>query len=251
MLQLPAPNNHTAPYLRYSHDFPHLFLFSTTAKAPDLFPPLGTPASLVPQASKIPLKLCTLKSNQQYAHHNAHLPLVKMQQRHTTNCFHLKNITDTIPICDALVTELPDVALCIQHADCQATCIYDYKRKNIAAIHAGWRGQVAGIYATSVKALKDLGSHPNNLFVFMAPSLGPCCAEIAHPPENFTAYHMQFANKNMFFNLWEMAHSQLTLLGIPSHQIVLPSKCTKCTPNLHSYRRDKTAKRNSTVVGML
>lgn len=174
-----------------------------------------------------------------------------MPQKHTTTVFHLQNLKQTIPTCDALITQIPLAALSISHADCQATCIYDPCTKTVAAIHAGWRGQVAGIYTATIKKMVQLGSRAGDLQVIMAPSLGPCCAQIKDPPSNFTKQHLAFANQELFFNLWEMAKWEMTSLGIQQDNIQLPPFCTLCSPSFHSYRRDKTQLRNYTVIQLL
>ena len=46
---------------------------------------------------------------------------------------------------DALTTREPGFCLCISTADCIPLLLYDVRHRVVAAIHAGWRGTVAGI----------------------------------------------------------------------------------------------------------
>ena len=51
---------------------------------------------------------------------------------------------------DAAVTDIPDLALVIQVADCQAVLLFDPEKQVIANVHSGWRGSVANILGRCV-----------------------------------------------------------------------------------------------------
>ena len=46
---------------------------------------------------------------------------------------------------DALITNVPGVAISVRTADCIPVLLYDPVHKAIAAVHAGWRGTVQRI----------------------------------------------------------------------------------------------------------
>src|SRR5262245_25539420 len=46
---------------------------------------------------------------------------------------------------DALVTNQPGVTVAVRTADCVPVLVHDSRRRVVAAIHAGWRGAVAGV----------------------------------------------------------------------------------------------------------
>jgi copper oxidase (laccase) domain-containing protein len=50
---------------------------------------------------------------------------------------------------DALVTNQPGVLVTVRTADCVPVLVHDSTRRVVAAIHAGWRGAVAGIVPKS------------------------------------------------------------------------------------------------------
>lgn len=54
---------------------------------------------------------------------------------------------------DAVVTALPHICIGVSTADCIPVLLHDRKRNVIAAIHAGWRGTVAGIVKKSIEVM--------------------------------------------------------------------------------------------------
>ncbi len=73
---------------------------------------------------------------------------------------------------DALITDKPNLALTISTADCTPVFIYDKENKVIAGVHSGWRGTEKKILFETLKKLKsDFNSQPENLYVYIAPSI--------------------------------------------------------------------------------
>ena len=73
---------------------------------------------------------------------------------------------------DALITDKPNLALTISTADCTPVFIYDKENKVIAGVHSGWRGTEKKILLETLKKLKsDFNSQPENLYVYIAPSI--------------------------------------------------------------------------------
>ncbi len=72
---------------------------------------------------------------------------------------------------DALVTDDPGRALGVKYADCVPILLASGDGRAVAAVHAGWRGLVAGIIPGAVQRLTDLtGQSPAD---FRA-AIGPC-----------------------------------------------------------------------------
>ena len=90
-----------------------------------------------------------------------------------------KDPADHIGIGDALITNEPGVVLTTLHADCQPILLVDPVSKAIAAVHAGWRGTVADIAGTTVRAMQDAyGSEPSDLLAYLGPAIGPIQNEV-------------------------------------------------------------------------
>ena len=82
------------------------------------------------------------------------------------------------PECDALVTNTPGLALCAFTADCTPILLWDRKTGAVGAVHAGWRGTVAGIAAKTVAAMAaEFGTDPADVAAAIGPNIGACCFE--------------------------------------------------------------------------
>lgn len=80
---------------------------------------------------------------------------------------------------DALVTDAAGVTLGVFVADCIPALIADPRTGAFAAIHAGWRGTVAGVARAAVTALgREFGARPVDLRAALGPAIGPCCFEV-------------------------------------------------------------------------
>jgi YfiH family protein len=62
------------------------------------------------------------------------------------------------PEADAIVTNLPGVAIGILTADCVPILLADSTARVIGAIHAGWKGALGGVIEAGVAAMKSLGA---------------------------------------------------------------------------------------------
>ena len=80
---------------------------------------------------------------------------------------------------DAMITDVPGVALLTLHADCLPILLVDPVRPAVAAVHAGWRGTVAGVTVAAVRAMTDaFGSDPREVRAYLGAAIGGCCNEV-------------------------------------------------------------------------
>jgi YfiH family protein len=140
--------------------------------------------------------------------------------------------------CDALITDQPGIGLLIQQADCQALLVHDPIREVIAAIHCGWRGNVANIIESTIEKMRDaLDVNPANLRVVISPSLGPCCAEFVNHPDELPEHFQPFLEAPDHFNFWRISAKQLIDTGVMKDNIEVKEICTCCSSDYFSYRR--------------
>jgi YfiH family protein len=168
---------------------------------------------------------------------------------------------------DVLLTEGPDVWVTVQVADCVPLLVADRRTGGVAAAHAGWRGQAAGVPGVTVRALaRDFGSRPEDLIAAIGPSIGACCYEVGRDViERFEAggfggvMQAWFSdaplgtprNPSMpgvgasrregrwFFDGWRATRDQLRACGVPDDQIFTAGLCTASHPRAFcSHRRD-------------
>ncbi len=78
---------------------------------------------------------------------------------------------------DALVCDRPAVAVGVLTADC-APIALGSPQGVFAAVHAGWRGLVAGVIEAAVGSMRDLGAA--EVSAVLGACIHPCCYEFSH-----------------------------------------------------------------------
>lgn len=156
---------------------------------------------------------------------------------------------------DALVTDVPGVAVGVFTADCVPILIADRLRRGVAAVHAGWRGSVAEIAVAAVEALrKETGSPPEDLVAVIGPHIRSCCYEVDGPVVSAVrepdALRPSTRPGHQMLDLYALNRRQLERAGVPSRWILHVAACTRCDTRFASYRRDGTAGRMLHYVRM-
>ena len=150
---------------------------------------------------------------------------------------------------DAVFTTLPEVPVGVYVADCVPILVADERTGACAAVHAGWRGTVAGVLAAAVARLvADAGARAADLRVAIGPSIGPCCFEVG--PEVVAAVEAAFPAARAAGAILERSprpHVDLPRLnrmaaegaGVSPDAIDVAGLCTSCDRGrFYSYRRD-------------
>lgn len=81
-----------------------------------------------------------------------------MRQVHGAEVVTVREGPAAVPVCDALVTSTPGVALCVRAADCVPVVLADVTAGVAGVAHVGRRGVVAGIVAETLQAMRMLGA---------------------------------------------------------------------------------------------
>jgi len=103
-----------------------------------------------------------------------------------------------IPQGDALLTQEPGITLSVRAADCMPVLLADPRRRAVAAVHAGWRGALAGIVEITVgEMVRVFGSHPGDLVAAIGPSIRACCYQVGD--EVVSAFSGRYPKGEDFF----------------------------------------------------
>jgi YfiH family protein len=161
---------------------------------------------------------------------------------------------DVAPVeADGLCSDEPGVALAVLVADCIPAVLADPRTGAFAAVHAGWRGTVAGVLPAAVRALgQHFGARPEDLRVALGPAIGVCCFEVG--PEVVDAVVAVLpdaraagvvidphdAGGKARVDLRASNRLLLERAGVPPAAIDLETDCTVCArQRFFSYRRDQ------------
>lgn len=144
---------------------------------------------------------------------------------------------------DALITDRPGLLLGVRTADCLPLLVADPEHRAVAAIHAGWRGIVAGILAEVLREMAErFGSRPQTLLVAVGPAIGACCYEVG--PEVASQFRTLFPEREDLggrtrLDLAEAARRQLRAAGVGDERLAVAGICTRCrAEEFYSWRRD-------------
>ena len=148
---------------------------------------------------------------------------------------------------DALITAEPGFIIGVHTADCIPLLLYDRRQQVCAAIHAGWRGTVAGITTKTLTELSHTyGSRPDDLLAAIGPGISQMHYEVGdevYQAFRDAAFPMeQIAFRSQPFRKWhidlkEANRHLLTEYGLTASQITDAGICTLQDTNYFSARR--------------
>lgn len=155
---------------------------------------------------------------------------------------------------DGLVTNVRGIAQVVFSADCVPILMYDRGAEVVAAVHAGWRGSVAGVAPKCVEIMKSrFGSIAEDIRVAIGPSIGKCCFEFGEEAVTYFGdkYYAKEPNGKFKVDLWEYNRDLLLSVGIKSENIDISGICTMCeSDKFYSYRahREKTGRLAAVIM---
>jgi YfiH family protein len=176
------------------------------------------------------------------------LRIVTMKQVHGDQILEVKDKSLKVAgEADGMVTNEKEVFLGVLSADCVPLLFAVPERVVVAAVHAGWRGTLAGIAPKMVKHLRDhFGVDPTSVEVAMGPTIGGCCYEIgADVSGPMVERWGDMAKRGLlrrdgktFLDLRHVNRVQLEEVGVHSEKIYQLGPCTSCaSSDFFSYRR--------------
>jgi len=166
--------------------------------------------------------------------------VIKLKQIHSDII-----VEQTVPTntpADGFILKLKqNIKYAIITADCMP--ILAIGNKGICFVHAGWQGVQKKILRA--KNIKDISPHT----FFVGPHIQSCCYEVSNSfKKNFPdSEAFEVRGSKLFFNLFNEIRADI-LKEFPTATITNSNECTHCNKKYHSYRRDKTIKRNWNII---
>ena len=177
---------------------------------------------------------------------------------------------------DASYTAESGVVCAVLTADCLPLLVCTVDGSQVAAIHAGWRGLLAGVIGNTITAMQIPPSPPfakggiemeltclplckrgieADFLVWLGPAIGPECFEVGAEVRDvflekspaFTPAFKQHSNDKWLADIYQLARIDLAMLGID--KIYGGDFCTVTEQErFYSYRRDKQTGRMATLI---
>jgi YfiH family protein len=185
----------------------------------------------------------------------------------------------TPPLADAdgLVSEQAFESVWVCSADCVPVLIADVETRQVAAVHAGWRGTATSIIPRAIARLQAQGSQIQNLKVALGPAIAGAVYQVSQqvaaevgrsilpelgqsvgadgtPSEDESILKAMSALPNsplmddphpgrVRIDIREINRLQLQALGLTSEQVAIAPYCTyQELDHFFSYRRDRLKK---------
>lgn len=156
---------------------------------------------------------------------------------------------------DYLITSTQRAGIGVMTADCLPVIIIDNNHKQLAVVHAGWRGSVENII---IKTLQDMAVSVDAATFYFGPSARPCCYEVDQSfaqniPDHIHNKVLKTRQEKTFFDLPGFNQAILESIGIKDNQIIKAyNACTLCDSRFFSHRRQgPAAGRQMTVATLL
>lgn len=123
---------------------------------------------------------------------------------------------------DALITQVPGIAIGVLTADCAPVLFHDPVRSVVGAAHAGWRGAVGGVLESTVRKMREVGCNPGDIHAAIGPCIGPESYEIDEEfMRNFSGSGECFClvNRRLHFDLPKFCRKRLLAVGLSDSNI--------------------------------
>ena len=147
------------------------------------------------------------------------------------------------PVADGLMCQSSGICLTVRTADCVPILFADTSIGLCGAVHAGWRGMTSGIIEEMFSLAGKLRSIPENLLVYLGPSIGACCFEVGDEVCALIddEYVINRSGRN-YVDLSNAIRNKVLKFGVNESNVLVSGDCTFCgKERFYSYRRDGDA----------
>ena len=159
---------------------------------------------------------------------------------------------------DALITDVPGIALGVETADCVPVLLFDPMKSAAAAVHAGWKSTVKKIVQKAVHRMhEEFGSEPSRLIAAIGPAVGPECYEVDEPVMERVREAFSFWNEvsiprgkdRWSLDLVKANKLELQQIGLAEQNVHALGLCTSCRRDLfYSFRAEGRTGRMLSVI---
>ena len=165
---------------------------------------------------------------------------------------------------DALITDVPGVAIGARTADCIPVLMYDPVHRAVAAVHSGWKGTVLKIAAKTLSAMSsEFGTRPADILAVIGPGIGPDSFQVGpevarvfldagFPEAGLSGIYSSdrpiisdrgpripgTMQGGLHIDLWEAVRLTLVRAGVPDSHILTAGIDTYTHPDFFSARRE-------------
>jgi YfiH family protein len=162
--------------------------------------------------------------------------LVKMRQVHGSQVAVVEGGEAFVGEADAMVTNQPGLALVVLTADCVPMLLVAPDHGVVGAVHAGWKGTLAGVASAAVRTIHDRYNVPlHAIEVSLGPSIGVCCYEVGadvgrvfRSLGNVSAAMEGGSGSRIRVDLRLVNAMLLERAGVPVEKIRMVGPCTRC-----------------------
>lgn len=171
---------------------------------------------------------------------------VTLRQVHSDRVINADGVRNRDREGDALITDCIAKSIGVRTADCVPILLLDCRSRAIGAIHAGWRGTLAGIVKHAIEKMReDFETDPTDVYAAMGPCIRACCylvdLDVADQFSPFFPEWQPITSRDgkRALDLPEANRRQMQETGVSSERIFDCGLCTTCqTADFYSFRRE-------------
>lgn len=155
------------------------------------------------------------------------------------------------PVADAAYTNRPGLVCLVQTADCLPLLICSDDGREVAAVHAGWRGLAAGVIEATLARFEAPAAQ---LRVWLGPAIGPASYEVGEEVRAAFVAHDATAHRafsetrpgHWLCDLYELARQRLAAVGVDA--VSGGGFDTFTDPRFYSHRRSRPTGRFASLI---